>query len=277
MIQLAISITFTLILTLIGVFYRRARKLKAQYSFVWKSSSSLKPKDILEDRPYAKYYYRRPENTLIEEKLKCRESMLIVGSPLSGKSRSVYQALKESNIKYDVIKPICCDINLETLIFPKDLTFWRPKLIFIDDLHWFVEKQNFDHLFRISRERSVKIIATCRSGIEFEKVKKKLIEKNMDIETIFSGNIIKHEKLSDNIGKEPAINNNIDWNNVKFDGTIGSILMPLREMEKRSEEFSNQLKTLLWVIKNLYICGIYEIDNVFHLNWIKTPSKRYEL
>ncbi|MDP2845192.1 MAG: hypothetical protein Q8N79_03835, partial [Candidatus Methanoperedens sp.] len=237
------------------------KALKKLYSFIGKSSS-LKPKDVLGTRPFNPYYYRRQKDDLIDESLSNKKNLLIIGSPLSGKSRALFQALTNLNEPQKVAIPICKDINPETFQFPK-----KNEIIVIDDLHRFVEQHNFDHLFRIALENKVAIAATCRSGIEYKKVENKMLDENILLETTFE-NIIELPRISNEVGKEIADKVKISWGEVKFDGTVGSIFMRLEEMKRRFDNCSKEEKTILRGIKTLYICGIYE-ENLFPLEWIK--------
>ncbi|MCJ7575210.1 MAG: tetratricopeptide repeat protein [Dehalococcoidia bacterium] len=268
-----IGTLLVVIIPLIALIYNRNRKLKAYYEIIWKKSSSLKPKEVLGMRPFDKYYYQRPEDNLISGSLSKKENVLIIGPPLSGKSRAAYEALMNLSKPHDVIIPKCTDINRENFLFPKHLKFWRPRVILFDDLHRFVEQQNFEHLFEIAITNNVIIVATCRSGMEHKKVKNKMLDKNMDLETIFANNI-ELKRVSEDAGRKIAHEVGKNWVEVRFDGTIGSILVPLTEMKRRFDECAEAEKTILRVIKNLYICGIYEENQVFPLNWIRTLAKK---
>ncbi len=273
MTEIIIGILSAIFIALVGFIYNRNRRIKAYYEIIWKKSSSLKPKEVLGMRPFNKYYYQRQEDNLIGGSLNKKENVLIVGPPLSGKSRAAYQALMNLSKPHDVIIPKCTDINRENFLFPKHLKFWRPRVILFDDLHRLVEQQNFEHLLEIAMRNNVIIFATCRSGMEYEKVKKKMLDKNMDLETIFANNIELKRVLEDT-GRKIAHEVGKTWDEVSFDGTIGSILMPLTEMKRRFDECTEVEKTILRAIKNLYICGIYEENQVFPLNWIRTLAKK---
>ena len=225
------------------------------------------------DRPYYEYYYQRDEDNLVRSSLTDQTNVLISGPPLSGKTRAVYQALKNVKKRYDVLIPRFCDINLETFIFPRHFKFWRKWVIFIDDLHRFVELKNFEHLFKVAKEKSVTMVATCRSGMEYDKAKNKMIEKGMDIEKVFSQKV-ELGIITEEVGEEIAGNVGIKWAEVKFNGTVGSIFMPLLEMEKRFGEIEHTEKTILRGIRNLYLCGVYEERQVFPLKWIKMVAQK---
>ena len=275
-IKIIIGILSAILIALVGFIYNRNRKIKAYYEVVWRKSSSLKPKEVLGMRPFDSYYYHRPEDDLIGESLDKEENVLIIGPPLSGKSRAAYQALRKLSKPHDVIVPKCTDIDRGNFLFPKHLNFWRPRIILFDDLHRLVEQRNFECLFEAARENNAIIIATCRSGMEYQKAKNKMLDKNMDLETIFA-NSIELKKISEDTGRKIANEVEINWDKVRFDGTIGSIFMRLIEMERRFDECTGVEKTILRAIKNLYICGVYRENQVFPLDWIRTLAKQVGL
>jgi tetratricopeptide (TPR) repeat protein len=271
-----IRIILLFVFPLYGYLFTRRRRFRRLYEVIWKKSSSLKAKDLLGNRPFHEYYYQRKEDDKIRTALNEKKNLLIIGSPLAGKTRAVFQALNTLNNPYDVIIPRCADINLDVFQIPKHSTK-SPKAVFFDDLNRFVENQNFEFMLRAFIDANIIIIATCRSRIEYDKVKSKIAEKNLSLETIFSENIITLERISDEVGKAIANKVNKPWEKVKFNGSIGSIFMPLNEMEKRYNECQEIEKTILRTIKRLYISGIFEEKQVFPLKWIKIVAQNHEL
>ena len=269
-VKIIIGILSAILIALVGFIYNRNRKIKAYYEVIWKKSSSLKPKEVLGIRPFDKYYYRRPEDDSIGESLTNGDNVLISGPPLSGKSRAAYQALVNLNRPHDIMIPKCTDINRENLPFPKHLKFWRSRVILFDDLHRLVEQQNFENLFEIAMRNNVIIFATCRSGMEYKKVKKKMLDKNMDLGAIFANNI-ELERVLEDTGRKIAHEVGKNWDEVRFDGTIGSILVPLTEMKRRFDECTEVERTILRAIRNLYICGVDEENQIFPPLWQRAP------
>ena len=124
------------------------------------------------------------------------KSVLIVGPPLGGKTRMVYEALRKAK-KYDLIIPRTTNIDIESFILPRQTKIWKPKLMFIDDLHRFVEQQNFEYLFEVCRKNKINLIATCRSEIEYNKTKRGMLDKNLDLETGIFDQIIEVSEISE--------------------------------------------------------------------------------
>ncbi len=273
-----LTILVTLLLAIIGASYTlykeyegRQKKLTGLFNLTWKNSTSIEKDEILGSRPFNEYYFVRPEDEKVRNCLKDEKSVLILGPPLGGKTRMVYEALRKSK-KYDLIIPRSTDIDIESFILPRQLKVWTPRLMFIDDLHRFAEQQNFEYLFEICRKNKINLIATCRSEIEYNKTKKRMLDKNLDLETELFGEIIEINEISGAQGKKIAKIVDKDWSKIKFNKTVGSVFMPLAEMHKRFEECTSEEKSILKAIKKLYICGVYEESQIFQLDQIRRVS-----
>jgi tetratricopeptide (TPR) repeat protein len=250
-------------------------KLKKYFDFTWKDSFKLTPSDFLpKDRNYHDYYLTRSKDNSLLEKLQQRQNVLIKGSPLSGKTRAAYQAL--TNFRFEVIKPACGNINREDFVLPKRKMPRIPGIMFLDDLQVFVEKENFEHLFRVADEKGIIVLATCRSGEEYLKVKNKMQSINIDIETKFEkDSIIELEKVPDDTARQVAATVGIIWKDVRFDGNIGSVFVRLAEMERRyNQDCGIKEKIILRVLRKLYISGIYEGRQAFLIKWIRTLTEK---
>jgi tetratricopeptide (TPR) repeat protein len=249
------------------------QKNKKYYDLIWKRSTSLKPRDLLGLRQYNPYYYQRGEDVQIKGLLRNGENILLVGSPLAGKTRTVFESLTDTDRTYDVIKPKPVEISPDSLHIPKHFRWWNPRLVVFDDVHEFASKGNFAHMLATFHENNVPIVATCRSGLEFEK-----LEKVIDVSQYFKGNVINVGSIDDRTGKTIAADNGIRWNDIKFNHTIGSIFVPLKTMEYRfSHEIDEKEKRILRTLKKLHITGLYNEKMIFPLNWLKILSKCYEL
>jgi hypothetical protein len=76
-----IGLLLVIAVPLTGFLYWRRKKLKSYFKFIWKKSSSLKPKQLLELRPYYPDYHDRDEDSLILRMLSVKENVLILGAP----------------------------------------------------------------------------------------------------------------------------------------------------------------------------------------------------
>ncbi len=274
-VEAKISVSFAMI----GFFYKfcemhqkQQEKLNGLFNVTWRNSRSITKEEILTNRPFNEYYYVRDEDEKVRVFLEKEQKLLIVGPPLGGKTRMVYESLILSK-NYDLIIPRAKDIDIESFILPKRLKVWKPKLMFIDDLHRFAELQNFEYLFEICRKNNINFIVTCRSGMEYEKTKKRMLDKNIDLETEIFDEIIKVKEISGSQGKKVAEKVGKNWNKTRFNRTIGSIFMPLAEMHKRFNECTPEEKSILKAIKKLHICGVYDEGQIFQLDHIKTISE----
>lgn len=257
-------------------FFRKRRELYNYYSVIWKNSRKLAPKEILGERPCEEYYMKRAVDDLLLNRLENKQNILIIGQPLSGKTRAVYNAFKTSAKKYYVLIPRC--VPMPVFQIPTDYFFRKNKVVFIDDLQHYIEKQdNYHLLFRQAHIKNIPIIAACHSGKEFTKVKNKLTEQNLNIDIIFGSGLAEVEKISAETGRHVAEKLGMKWDSIKFNGTIGSIFMRLSEMERRFDNCDVVEKTVLRVLRNLYFAGITDDNNVIRTEWIKKASAKYEL
>ncbi|HJY64287.1 MAG TPA: hypothetical protein VJ455_09035 [Ignavibacteria bacterium] len=271
-----LGIAATFIAPAVGYLIKLRKDYRNYYLLLWKDSASITLADLLGERPYNDYYYQREYDTQLRRLIERRRNTLIVGSPLSGKSRAVYNALKHLVKHADILATR--SVAMAHFNIPPNLKFWKDKLIFIDDLQFYIEKQdNFHLLFKAARDGKIPIVATCHSGNELKKVKNKMTEQNLDIDNIFGEDVIEFEKLNTSTGKEIAVKLGMEWDNVKFNGTVGSIFMRLSEMERRYDKCDNIEKTILHVLRNMYIAGINDDNGIFNLDWLKLASKTYEL
>jgi tetratricopeptide (TPR) repeat protein len=258
----------------VPIILKRRKLLNAIYDVKGKSTAKLKPKEVMGERGSQKtgfrdYYSSRPEDDLILAKIESRENVLIVGPPLAGKTRAAYQAFKRLNKPHNVIIPRCDDIILDTFLVPRNWKLWRSRILFLDDIHKYVEKNGFERLLRAFLDSDTLIVATCRSGIEYKKIEAKIGGGDIDPALIFGGSGIELKTIAEEEGKRIADAVNIPWGEVNFNGTVGSILLPLREMEIRFDQCEGEEKTILRAIKRLFDSGIYKAKQFFPLEWIK--------
>jgi len=273
-IGIIISIIISLLIPLIGFTYNRNRKVKAYFEVIWKKSSSLKPTEVLGLRGEAKYgfnkyYYSRELDKTIVRKIEANEHVLVAGNPLAGKSRAIYQALCALEKPCNVIIPKVIDVMPPDLKIPLPICFWRKKILLLDDLDKFVEKQNFTYLLRIFLKRDCVVVATCRSGPEYDRVCDKI-----EAYSIFGDPVI-IPRISPANGKEVARNIGKVLPS-SFDGNIGSIFLQLNTMKERFKNCSSEERSILRSIKRLYRAGIYKKRRSVNIEKIKKVCERKE-
>jgi len=257
-------------------FRRRLGKTKALYEVKWKKSSSLKPNELLGIRGklrygFHKYYYQRQIDESIKNKIEDNKNILIIGNPLAGKTRAIYQSLITLNKPHSVIIPKLVDIqNLEDFRIPFCFSR-RKKILVLNDLDKYIEKQNFFHLLQEFLKRDIIIIASCRSGEEYNNLCKYLQKFNFDISSIF-GAPREIPKIPRSEGENVAKQTNIELLST-FDGNIGSIFLQLDTMRERYRTCTEVEKGILKSMKRLYYAGIYREREIFSLERIKRICK----
>ncbi|MEM7067143.1 MAG: tetratricopeptide repeat protein, partial [Cyanobacteria bacterium P01_B01_bin.77] len=263
-------------LPLLSYLYSQRRSIRTHFAVVWQLTRFLPRKKLLGDRPYYEFYLPSDADLLLETALKRRQNALVIGRPLSGKTRAVYQALCQKY--WHITIPKTTDINSETFEFPRRLRllFWLRPVVVVDDLHRFVEQQNFDVLLRAVMERGIQLIATCRSGADLQRTLNQLNAKGLE-PSIYFPQQIQRQRIAEEIGQALAERLKLEWNPASFDGTVGSVLMKLGEMERRFVACSPAEKTILRSLQVLYRCGIYQENQRFPLAWVKRWSKTLEL
>ena len=249
--------------------YQTNLKTKNQYRIIWKKSEELEPEDIYDFGNYKidKYYHKRAYiDDFIKTNINNNKNFIIIGSPLSGKTRAIYQNLKELRQYAYITIPFKKDIDFYFDIVPKLFRFRKKQILVLDDLNEFTVFKNFDLMLDAFVKKNILIIGSCRSKIEFDKLKKRL-----NLNSIFNNNIIEIIPLSI---KEAF---NIATQKVKlkstpdiFDGTIGSLLLPLEEMKRRMNSLKIEEKIILIAIKILSTLGIYRERGIFDKGNIKT-------
>jgi hypothetical protein len=146
--------------------------------------------------------------------------------------------------------------------------------LFLDDLHKYVEKNGFERLLRAFLDSDTIIVATCRSGIEYKKIEAKIGGGDIDPAMIFGGSGIELKTIAEEEGKRIADAVNLPGEKVNFNGTVGSIFLPLREMEIRFGQCEREEKTILRAIKRLFVSGIYKAKQFFPHDWIKIVCRK---
>ena len=111
------------------------QNLKAYYLLVWERASRLKRDERLRQkllgttRPFPRFYLREGEARTIAQWLKGGENVAIAGQPLSGKTRLVFEAIRDQ--PWDLLMPNWVNINPESFVLPKrvGLAFWRRRVV----------------------------------------------------------------------------------------------------------------------------------------------------
>ena len=163
-------------------------------------------------------------------------------------------------------------MKLDTIHIPKYYSTVKEKVLILDNLQKYIEKDNFSiFLERILLDKNIRIIATCRSGYELKKTKNKLIKSNdIDIDNLFHTIDLEEFPITKDNALQIAKEVNLLWEDIRFNGNIGSIFLPLNEMNRRySEECDRIHRNLLKAIKIAEVLGLDEGISFYRKNWVK--------
>jgi len=201
---------------------RDEKRRTAEFFEVCKKAEKLMPEDfgIAE---YRDYYYEREADRKIRKTLNEDKSILIIGRPKAGKTRAAYEAVKRLE-GFKVVK--FWEKLLETDKIPKSVKKGKNVLVF-DDLNKFVDKVNLYEVIKQFKDMSKRfvVVATCRSGKEFEEAEKKFSDVLRDFEGVELRDVSEEE------AREVANETGIEFKS--FDGTIGSLFLGLDVMRIR--------------------------------------------
>ncbi len=269
------AIMVMVLIALLGFNYWQNRRLEAYYKIIWKKSSELQPREVLDLRGapthgFRDYYYARETDRIIRDKLSASQSFLIVGHPLAGKTRALFQALKTCPKPLDVIIPKIIDVNPVDFQIPRRLTFWRTRVLLLDDLDKYLEKQNMTYLIQEFIRAGSMIAATCREGFELQKVGH-VLEREM---ALFA-EPVQIPRVDRDSGREIARQVGRDLP-ASFDGNIGSILLQLDAMKDRFQAADGIEKGILRALKRLFLAGIYYEREIFSLSRVKEVCRKLE-
>jgi tetratricopeptide (TPR) repeat protein len=253
----------------ISFLFQRREIHKSYYSVTWKLSKYLKPSDLLAERPFNEYYETRDFDRQDVDALKVHRNILIKGPSLAGKSRAIFEALKNNKESFDILIPICREIDPDSFIIPYRARFWRKGVVILDDLQRFVEQPGFERLIRETLNRGFIIVASSRTGKDFQLVESKFAQQGLDLKSLFYDCEIEIPPIDEDTARKVARQTRKEWARISFNGTIGSIFMELLEMKTRFANASDNEKAFLRVLKKLYDCGVYQDKGTFPLSWVR--------
>ncbi len=244
------------------------------FRIVWKSVKRMKPSDIMRDRGtkngnFDPFYLEIPESERLIKLLSAGKNVLVLGDPLAGKTRLVFEALTKLK-RTDLIIPHTAEIDVNHFKIPRNPHFGVKKFVFFGDLQRFIELKGFKYMFdEFAAREDIPLIATCRKGIEFSRVEKMLgaslrvFDETITLEKL---SIEDSKAVAEKIGKQLPSN---------FDGNIGTLIFGLSEIKNR---FSNDLpvgaQKVLRCIKSLYFAGIYNEEGLYERRYIEFLLKK---
>ena len=219
-------------------------------------SSALKFTDIDPTRGQEKYgfhdyYYSRELDQAISSAIHEGKNLLVVGDPLAGKSRAVFQALKGLDLAIPIIICRFEDFHLYDYKAPGNVKDLERTVILVDDIHKYTTNETVAIMLTQYDLSGVTVVATCRSGKDLERLKSVESIYALFQETVMIGSITKEEArvVGNATAKMPPEG---------FDGTIGSIFLDLKAMRERYRDAvrDHKVKCILESIKRAYDAGL---------------------
>ena len=214
-------------------------------------------------------YLERQVDEQAREALNEKSGCIVVGRPKSGKTRLIWNLLRE-NPEKPVIMPYS---DLPPSQWEAAGLEGKACFVFFDDLHQDRTAQplSWQRMIQERTNAEVLLVCTTRDGRDWKAVQD---SRNMLVE-LFSGKGTVYtsrtsdyggqrgEDLSDEEGRrlQEHLKMNEDEYLVRFDGTPGSLLLDLQEMQKRYERLVEEdfggisMSRLLNCAKLLYRCG----------------------
>ncbi len=196
-------------------------------------------------------FVKRKIDNDIAVSLKNKKSVIIKGKPLAGKTRSLFELFKKDNYEDTyIVKPKFKNINYEV---NKLLSLKNKKHVFVfDDIDEYITNCNtdFNQTLKLLIDHKQTIICTIMTGPQYEQYRSSISVK---IQEYFDEFEIGDFDIS-------LIPNKQNVNPINFDGTLGSLLLPLSEMKNRFLELEIQAindTNSFYALKILHILKVF--------------------
>ena len=255
----------------------RSKEFKKNFP-VYKIISELEPSDFGIFKYYETYIHRESD-TQVDESFEKNGIAFITGKPRIGKTRGAFEVAKKFKDFY-ILKPANEKIDIQNLKFPH---LFSPKkiILFLDDLEKYAGKFGLDELIAVLKKncKDLKVLATCRTGKEFEQAfgQKEMAVLLSQCKT----NKVEPRILNKKEEKELAKGIGRKWEDVTTDGTPGSIVLGLDQMEKRYKDLEDEPKTILHILKllreaNIFFWADELVKNIAKSRIFELKSERYQ-
>ena len=239
-----------------------------KYVSYYERTSRLKPAHVGGSEAWFKPFFLRRQNDAASQvviKLTAQGNACLTGRPMIGKTRSAYEAMKSQELRgYHVLGLRSDRVDPNSIRIPRTYGLVKPKLIvFLDDINKFVAVFVPNELYARLKDqaRDLKILATCRDGIEGEDVAK---------DQTFGSFILQHaltlipvQPITEEQGKQIAFETGTSWKKQSFDGTPGSVLADKVAMKQRLEQATDLEKGLMRTLHLMKQIGLTVGDRDF--------------
>jgi len=256
-IGLFLTILIPIILAIVQSVHKKRSIIQQSYKnkIYNKRSSKLTPKEFLGLRAdnrkgfHKNLYLKRKDHEELRKLLSNKENVLVTGTPLAGKTRMIYEVLKD-------LRGFYVSYPNENLLADTPLPTKKKKSIIIfDDLDNYVSNQNLKPFIDKAINNGFIIAATCKAGAEEKEILSKLelykfFSKEITIENLAEKELEEFKNMANNHGVRILID--------QFNGTIGSLLLPLDGMRRRFKKYPRPKQDVMMVVKKLFLTGVYK-------------------
>ncbi len=273
-----LTLIFTVLLFVLALYGIRQERKKLLNRFVggkWYKPSRLTYRLFEKNRPESKYFQRKGIEKEILEKIAAGKHIVLTGTPLRGKTRTMVECLRQLK-KAFVLIPYPVEYTHE-IKFPrifKKLPLTKGKrIIAFNDLQRFFEEGKSPHVFMEKvTEQGWLIVANCRTIEEWKTVQSQWGTSSLMLEPI------EIPEANNNLAESAAALNGIPLP-PHFDGkNIGTVFVDLDEMRLRyRDRISPVEKQILITIKKLLLSGIYNTKGEILLSSIKKLADKLPL
>lgn|GEM_PF-2328419 len=222
-----------------------------QYESFDLNNGSLNPISFmgLRGNHYKKdFFFAHPIYDKIKTKIIEDDLIFIVGNPLAGKTRIVYDTLSNLQKGY-IVKPKI-DKSIKEYLLPRR----KDLIVFLDEIDDYcrTNAEAVNKVLFYLIKNKIKCIATCRTGPEFNQLKKAL-NAHIFSELHSAQILIPRFDKNESSVKSFLISNASRIKNIEsFDGNMGALILPLDDMRKRYTSLVEQDKQLpIAILKGL--------------------------
>jgi tetratricopeptide (TPR) repeat protein len=234
--------------------FHHARAAKRCFRVRWREAARIRAHDLLlarasRDLGFNNYYYEREQDKRMRDAVRSGSNVIVVGEPLSGKSRAVLEALRNLSDRYDVAVVREADFNDFTIPFHAR-RMWNQEIVVLDDIDRLAVKPGFLELLAALVKRHAVLIATCQEGEAHEV---KFSQTIRPWESYF-GVRIEVGLISPEVARRISVDADIEFSD-SFYGPIGSLFLPVEALQREFRRCSREEKWVLESLRVLHISG----------------------